>query len=216
MGKKKKEIARLSEELKKVKIEPTGYATPRKPISPLVSTSLAGPSMHGAGYNYKNISSYGPSLTGEPAKERWSPDKKTFDGKKELRIDKTFDNKKELRLDERSVTEWMMDKKADRLNIKSVSAPESDKKERKKLKPKTKDWWQGLPPGTQDLAVESLFRLGEGAVKGVASLIATKKAARSNKSNSFAQQGRSGGGGGGYNSTSQPSYAELLNKYQGS
>jgi hypothetical protein len=156
MGKKKKEIARLSEELKKVKIEPTGYATPHKPISPLVSTSLAGPSMHGAGYNYKNISSYGPSLTGES---------------------------------------------------EPLESSETGKKER------IKNWWQGLRPGTQDLAVESLFRLGEGAVKGVASLIATKKAARSNKSNSFAQQGRSGGGGGSYNSTSQPSYDELLNKY---
>ena len=81
------------------------------------------------------------------------------------------------------------------------------------IKAKAKaDEIEGKHPGIKKMAAESLFRLGEAGVKSAASLIANKRKANLGSSNAFAPRQRSGGGG--YSSKSQPSYAQLLSKYQ--
>ena len=84
-------------------------------------------------------------------------------------------------------------------------------KAKDKVKAKA-DEIEGKHPGVKEMAAESLFRLGEAGVKSVASLIANKTKANLGSSNAFAPRQRSGGDG--YSSKSQPSYAELLSKYQ--
>jgi uncharacterized small protein (DUF1192 family) len=86
-------------------------------------------------------------------------------------------------------------------------------KAKDKLKAKA-DEIEGKPgrAGVKKMAAESLFRLGEAGVKSAASLIANKRKANLGSSNAFSPRQRSGGGG--YSSKSQPSYAELLSKYQ--
>lgn len=85
-------------------------------------------------------------------------------------------------------------------------------KAKDKVKEKS-DEIEGKHAGIKKMAAESLFRLGEAGVKSVASLIANKRKANLGSSNAFAPRQRSGGGSG-YSSTRQPSYAQLMNKYQ--
>ena len=187
MGKKKKalqaEIDRLNAQRPKTEI--TSYKnldqTPRTSVAAVLGSAMtgyktsSGPSMYGAAYNYKNITSCGPSMNGL------------------TRMDAT-DNSK-------------LKEKTSLITKIGYAAI--------KLKDKVKDKADEIEyknPAVKKMAVESLFRLGEAGVKSVANLIANKRKANLGSSNAFAPRQRSGGSG--YSSERQPSYTELMNKYQ--
>ena len=177
MGKKKKalqaEIDRLNAQ--RPKTEVTSYKnidqTPRTSVAATLGSSMtgyktsSGPSMYGATYNYKNISSCGPSMEGE---------------KKGLkRMDET-DNSK---------PDFLNEKTGLRTNLKYRAIKRKDKRKAKA------DEIEGKHAGIKKMAAESLFRLGEAGVKSAANLIANKRKANLGSSNAFAPRQRSGGGG---------------------
>lgn len=189
MGKKKRlqaEIDRLNAQ-KPPTPEITSYKnldqTPRTSVATVLGSAMtgyktsSGPSMYGTAYNYKNITSCGPSMDGEEL----------------TRMNET-DNSK-------------LNAKTGLITNIGYAAIKAKDKVKEKL-----DKIEGKHAGVKKMAAESLFRLGEAGVKSVASLIANKRKANLGSSNAFATK-RSGGGSG-YSSTRQPSYAQLMNKYQ--
>jgi len=223
MGKKKKalqaEIDRLNAQ--RPKTEVTSYKnidqTPRTSVAATLGSSMtgyktsSGPSMYGATYNYKNINSCGPSFTGIKLKE-----------KEEAKSNSTTKRGEEI-ISKMPTTKTYEPPKKLESRQQEYHSPTTLPKERfvktrlapYKLSQKVKakaDEIEGKHPGVKKMAVESLFRLGEAGVKSAASLIANKRKANLGSSNAFSPRQRSGGGG--YSSKSQPSYAELLSKYQ--
>lgn len=191
MGKKKRlqaEIDRLNAQ-KQPTPEITSYKnldqTPRTSVAAVLGSAMtgyktsSGPSMYGAAYNYKNITSCGPSMN----------------GKELTRMDET-DNSK-LNAKTGLITN---------LGYAAIKAKDKVKAKADKI--------EGKPghAGIKKMAAESLFRLAEAGVKSVANLVANKRKANLGSSNAFTPRQRSGGGG--YSSKSQPSYAQLMNKYQ--
>ena len=78
---------------------------------------------------------------------------------------------------------------------------------------------EGAPGGMgkRDMLSTALISAAESGLTQVVSHLSAKKAAKIQKQSNFRNQfssNRSGGGGSGYSSTRQPSYAELMNKYQ--
>ncbi len=223
MGKKKKalqaEIDRLNAQ--RPKTEVTSYKnidqTPRTSVATTLGSSMtgyktsSGPSMYGAAYNYKNINSCGPSFTGVKLKE-----------KEETKSNSTTKRGEEIISNMPTTKTYEPPKKLESRQ-QGYHSPTTLPKERfvkirlapYKLSQKVKakaDKIEGKHPGIKKMAAESLFRLGEAGVKSAASLIANKRKANLGSSNAFAPRQRSGGGG--YSSKSQPSYAQLLSKYQ--
>ena len=73
MGKKKKRIKELEQELAKTPFQPRGYSSGKNDGGSSVSDVLksqSGPSMYGDAYNYKGINSCGPSMEGNTGLER--------------------------------------------------------------------------------------------------------------------------------------------------
>jgi len=73
MGKKKKRIKELEQELAKTPFQPRGYSSGKNDGGSSVSDVLksqSGPSMYGDAYNYKGINSCGPSMNGNTGLER--------------------------------------------------------------------------------------------------------------------------------------------------
>ena len=73
MGKKKKRIKELEQELAKKPFEPRGYGSGKNDGGSSVSDVLksqSGPSMYGDAYNYKQINSCGPSMEGNTGLKR--------------------------------------------------------------------------------------------------------------------------------------------------
>lgn len=67
MGKKKKRIQELEQELAKTPFQPRGYGSKKNEGGSSVSDVLksqSGPSMYGDAYNYKGINACGPSMKG--------------------------------------------------------------------------------------------------------------------------------------------------------
>ena len=67
MGKKKKRIQELEQELAKTPFQPRGYGSKKNEGGSSVSDALksqSGPSMYGDAYNYKGINACGPSMKG--------------------------------------------------------------------------------------------------------------------------------------------------------
>ena len=235
MGKKKKalqaEIDRLNAQ--KPRTEVTSYKnldqTPRTSVAAVLGSAMtgyktsSGPSMYGTAYNYKNINSCGPSMEGE---------KKGLE-----RMDETDDSKLYVEkmpignLKSKSSTpeklkgrqEYFVPLSKEEKVLRRMNETDDSKLKEKTslntklgyaaIKAKAKaDEIEGKHPGIKEMAAESLFRLGESGVKSAASLIANKRKANLGSSNAFAPRQRSGVGG--YSSKSQPSYAQLLSKYQ--
>lgn len=91
MGKKKKRIQELEQELAKTPFQPRGYGSQKNEGGSSVSDVLksqSGPSMYGDAYNYKGINACGPSMEGlkklpevdssdfafkPDGKKRWTP-----------------------------------------------------------------------------------------------------------------------------------------------
>tara|TARA_R110000787_G_scaffold150390_1_gene264278 strand:+ start:54 stop:692 length:639 start_codon:yes stop_codon:yes gene_type:complete len=210
MGKKKKlqaEIDRLNAQ-KPPTPEITSYKnldqTPRTSVAAVLGSAMtgyktsSGPSMYGAAYNYKNIASCGPSMEGK---------KKGLE-----RMDETDDSKLYV---EKMPIGSLESKSSTPEKLKGRQEHKEEKVLRRMGKTddsKLADKIEGKHAGIKKMAAESLFRLGEAGVKSVASLIANKRKASLDSSNAFATK-RSGGGSG-YSSTRQPSYAQLMNKYQ--
>ncbi len=225
MGKKKKalqaEIDRLNAQ--RPKTEVTSYKkidqTPRTSVATTLGSSMtgyktsSGPSMYGATYNYKNINSCGPSFTGVKVKEKEEPKSNSTTKRGEEIISKMPTTKAyepPKKLESRQQGYHSPTTLPKERFVKTRLAPY---KLSQKVKAKA-DEIEGKPgrAGVKKMAAESLFRLGEAGVKSAASLIANKRKANLGSSNAFAPRQRSGGGG--YSSKSQPSYAELLSKYQ--
>jgi hypothetical protein len=235
MGKKKKslqaEIDRLNAQ--RPKTEVTSYKnidqTPRTSVAATLGSSMtgyktsSGPSMYGATYNYKNINSCGPSFTGVKIKEKEEPKSNSTTKRGEeiiskMSTTKTYEPPKKLESRQQSKQQGYHSPETIRFTEPStkerfVKLRLAPYKLSQKVKAKA-DEIEGKPgrAGVKKMAAESLFRLGEAGVKSAASLIANKRKANLGSSNVFAPRQRSGGGG--YSSKSQPSYDELLSKYQ--
>lgn len=237
MGKKKKalqaEIDRLNAQ--KPRTEVTSYKnldqTPRTSVAAVLGSAMtgyktsSGPSMYGTAYNYKNINSCGPSMIGDVLPPIKGEGLKRMDETDYSKLkEKTGLIKGEEGKTRRGLRRQLKAENAGFDNIADYKGAmkegrqvnranrKQERKEDNEGKASFADKIEGKHPGIKKMAAESLFRLGEAGVKSVASLIANKRKANLGSSNAFAPRQRSGGGG--YSSKSQPSYAQLLSKYQ--
>tara|TARA_R110000851_G_scaffold58727_3_gene136217 strand:- start:188 stop:829 length:642 start_codon:yes stop_codon:yes gene_type:complete len=211
MGKKKRlqaEIDRLNAQ--KPSKEITSYKnldqTPRTSVAAVLGSAMtgyktsSGPSMYGTAYNYKNITSCGPSMEGGKTRRGLNRQLKAEE--------KGFDNIADYK------GAMKEGRQVNRANRKQERKEDNEGKTESALKK-----MEGAPGGMgkRDMLSTALISAAESGLTQVVSHLSAKKAAKIQKQSNFRNQfssNRSGGGGSGYSSTRQPSYAELMNKYQ--
>jgi len=224
MGKKKKlqaEIDRLNAQ-KPPTPEITSYKnldqTPRTSVATVLGSAMtgyktsSGPSMYGTAYNYKNITSCGPSMEGEGGESGSVVGQTKRELRRQLKAQYAgFDN----------IADYKGAMKEGRQVNRANRKQEHKEALKNKLKDKTESAlkkMEGAPGGMgkRDMFSTALISAAESGLTQVVSHLSSEKAAKIQKQSNFRNQFSSNrsGGGGGYSSKDQPSYAQLMNKYQ--
>jgi len=202
MGKKKKRIQELEQELAKTPFQPRGYSSGKNDVGSSVSDVLksqSGPSMYGDAYNYKEINSCGPSMEGNTGLKRLPE------------VDKSdFAFKSGGLLPEVDSSGFAFKPDGKKRWTPVHSAASTYHKAKTKL-----DEIEGKSPGTKKLLRETAFSAAESGLQFGVSAIqgrkATKQAAQKAFRNRFASTSS------GSSSTSQPtsvdSYRSSEKKY---
>ena len=183
MGKKKKEIKRLNEELGKTPNDMKGYSKSAVENPNAVSSSLktmSGPSMYGYMYNHKNIS--GPNMDGDREPMSKMPTLNPFDIK-EL-------GSKEI--ESREMDEYKPSENNQKPYNKIKTAYLTADKKLTDI--------EGKHPGTKDMLRGLAIGALETGVAGAASLIANKRYREDQTRNSFVSRFSAKGGSRGYSS----------------